>query len=92
MATRRSKNDTAFGASVSHALAEANLTQVDLAQLTGNSVSYVNQTLTGLKTPSPEWVDIVANTLKLQADMKTKLHQSAAKDAGYKIDLDLTKE
>lgn len=90
MVVRRTKNDTAFGASVSNALAEAQLNQVDLAKMTGKSVSYVNQTLTGTRSASAGWVNLVASTLKLQNERKAELHRAAAKDLGY--ELDLTKE
>ena len=96
MTSRRTKNDSAFGASVSNTLAEvnlthkANITQNSLAHKIGVSPSYLNQMMTGRKTPTPKWVDIVASTLKLQDDQRKKLHAAAAKDAGY--DIDLTKE
>lgn len=87
---RRERTKSEFGTSVSRALAEANLTQVDLAASTNVSPSYVNQTVTGKKRVHPEWVDLVANVLKLQARERAKLHRAAAKDFGFK--LDLTKE
>ena len=89
---RRSKNDTAFGVSVSNALAGANLTQTDLANLTNVSPAYVSQLMTGAKAPSIKWLNLVASTLQLQDNQRKKLHLAAAKDAGYDIDLDLTKE
>jgi len=46
--------------------------------------------LTGRKSPSPEWINIVAKTLDLQERQRLKLHRAAARDAGYEIDL--TKE
>ena len=87
---RRTHNE--FGSSVSRALAEVGMTQTELANQTDKPVSYVNQTMTGLRPAKPQWVDIVASTLKLQADRTAELHRAAAKDAGFKIDLDLTKE
>jgi transcriptional regulator with XRE-family HTH domain len=50
---------------VSVALAEARMTQTDLAAKTGRSTAYVNQLITGHKKPSPEWVDLIADTLNL---------------------------
>jgi hypothetical protein len=34
---------------------------------------------------SPEWVDIIAETLKLAPADQVKLHEAAAVTAGYKI-------
>lgn len=83
--TRRSKYASNFGASVSVALAEAKTTQSSLADSIGVSTSYVNQTITGHKTASPEWVEIIASTLKLSNERKRELHLAAAKDAGFKL-------
>ena len=88
--TRRDRYNSEFGASVSQALAEANINQADLATSAGVSPSYLNQMMTGRKKASPEWVDIVSRTLKLRDAARKQLHKAAAKDAGY--DIDLTKE
>lgn len=88
---RRTKNNTEFGTSVSKALAEANLRQNDLANRIDASPSHLNQMMTGRKTASPEWVDLVATALNLQAEQRGRLHTAAARDAGYKV-LDLTKK
>jgi len=89
--TRRTRTNTEFGASVSALLTEARLTQTNLANSTSVSASYVNQIITGKKKVHPEWVDLVANTLKLQDKQRCMLHHAAARDFGYKV-LDLTKE
>ena len=88
--TGRKRYDTEFGASVSTALAEAKTTQNQLATDIGASPSYLNQMMTGRKVPTPKWVNLVADTLRLQEDRRKMLHSAAAKDAGYDI-LDLTK-
>ena len=81
---------TRYGTSVRQALAEAQSTQTALAGSVGTSVSYVNRTLTGAASPSPEWIDTVADALNVSDDMRVTMHRSAAMDAGYKLDLDLT--
>jgi cyanate lyase len=43
------------------------MTQTDLAAKTGRSTAYVNQLITGHKKPSPEWVELIADTLKLSS-------------------------
>lgn len=87
---RLTRYSSEFGASVSTALAEAKLTQNELAAEIKASPSHLNQMMTGRKTPTPKWVDLVADTLRLQGDRRKMLHSAAAKDAGYNI-LDLTK-
>ena len=44
---------------MSVALAEARMTQTELAAKTGRSTAYVNQLITGHKKPSPEWVGAI---------------------------------
>ena len=88
--TRRRKNSSKFGASVSNALAGAKLTQSDLAGQTNVSRSYIHQVVTGRRVPSGDWINIVASTLKLQESERTRLHSAAAYDLGF--DVDLTKE
>ena len=84
---RRSRYASPFGASVSVALAGARMTQTELAAKTGRSTAYVNQLITGHKTPSPEWVDFIADTLNLSPRQREGLHVAAAKQHGFKLDL-----
>jgi len=63
------------------------MSQADLAEAVGKSHAYTNQTLTGRKSASPEWVNLVAETLRLSRKQRTTLHRAAAKDQGYEIDL-----
>ena len=74
-----------FGTSVSNALAEARLTQSEVATSARISQPYFNQMLTGLKKPSPEWVDIIASTLNFSNEKRRELHVAAAKDHGFKL-------
>ena len=83
---RRSRYASPFGASVSVALADR-MTQTDLAAKTGRSIAYVNQLITGHKKPSPEWVELIADTLKLSPEQRQALHIAAAKQHGFKLDL-----
>jgi len=74
---RRTKRDTEFGASVSSALAEARITQPELASAIGKSVAYTNQVITGRKAPSEEWVNLVADCLRLSEEGRRKMLQDA---------------
>ena len=74
-----------FGAEISVALAEAKLTQSEVATSARISQPYFNQMLTGLKKPSPQWVDIIASTLNFSANQRRELHLAAAKDHGFKL-------
>ena len=87
--TRRNPTNSAFGTSVSNALAEANVSQRELADRVGASPSHLNQVLTGRKKPNAGWADLVAGALRLQDEQRKQLHYAAAKDLGF--DLDLTK-
>jgi cyanate lyase len=84
---RRSSTNSTFGAAVSTLLAARRMSQADLAQAVGKSHAYTNQTLTGRKSASPEWVNLVAETLRLSPKQRGTLHRAAAKDQGYEIDL-----
>jgi transcriptional regulator with XRE-family HTH domain len=57
---RRSSTKSTFGAAVSSLLTERRMSQADLAEAVGKSHAYTNQTLTGRKSASPEWVNLVA--------------------------------
>jgi len=84
---RRSPYDTAFGASTSEFLAKRRMTQLDLTKAVGKHPAYTNQVLTGIRRPSPEYVDLVANALGLSDKERVVLHRAAAKDHGFKLDL-----
>ena len=63
------------------------MSQADLAEAVGKPHAYTNQTLTGRKSASPGWVNLVAETLRLSSKQRATLHRAAAKDQGYEIDL-----
>ena len=85
--SRRSKYDTNFGASVSVHLAEAKLSQAELADMLGKHPPHLNRVMTGTLPASPTWADMVADVLKLGAEQRVALHRAAALDSGYKLDL-----
>jgi len=78
---------TVFGSTIQDILVATGSSQAALASGIGCSRSYVNHTMAGRKVASPEWVNLVADTLKLSEDKRAELHRAAAKDAGYEIDL-----
>jgi hypothetical protein len=84
MPRRRSNT---FGSSLNRWLSEADLSQSGLARSTGTSIAYTNQLIRGRKRPSPEWIDLVAKTLKLSERKRVELHRAAARDLGFDLDL-----
>lgn len=83
---RKTKYDTHFGASASVRLAEAKMSQTELARAMGKPLPYVNQTLTGRKPANAAWVDLVCDVMSLDHDKRVEMHRAAAKDAGFKLD------
>jgi plasmid maintenance system antidote protein VapI len=81
------KNRSAFGEALSKHFEREGSTQTQLANATGVSPSYVNQTISGKKYVSPEWADLVADVLKMSNTERVRLHRAAARDAGFKLDL-----
>lgn len=78
-------NYSNFGTSVGQLLTEANSTQTAMANSANISQPYLNQMMTGRKKASPEWVDIIASTLNLDAKKRRELHLAAARDLGFKL-------
>ena len=88
------KKYDAFGTAVSKSLAAARRSQPSVAEDIGCSTGYLNNMITGDRVPKAKWVDLVADTLKLDAIARSDLHLAAARRAGYAIadsSLDLTK-
>lgn len=83
----KKSDSTNFGRSVSNTLADLDLTQNDLSERLGKNPKYVNHTMTGYRKPSAEYVELVANALKLSEEQRIKLHRAAALDNGFKLDL-----
>lgn len=92
MTSRRSPHDSNFGTAVSDMLTAAKMNQRELAAVSGKTLSYVNQTLTGNKHVSPAWADFIADIFNASAADRMRLHQAAARDVGYKLDLTLPPE
>jgi cyanate lyase len=84
---RRARFRTEFGTALSVQLARRRMTQSDLAHSVGRSPSYTNQVMSGRKGASPQWVELVADTLRLSKADRRRLHFAAAKDHGYRLDL-----
>lgn len=86
---RKPKSDyaTAFGQALDAQLAKRSLSQATLATSVGTSSSYVNQTMSGARNASPQWVNLVANSLALTEKERRELHTAAALDLGYELDL-----
>lgn len=90
MASRRpneSEYAAAFGAALNDQLSKRQMRQSDLARATGVTSTYINRLASGYASPSPEWVDLIADTLKLQKRERGRLHAAAARSRGYRIDL-----
>lgn len=68
-------------------LASSGLSQTQAANAVGTSVVYMNHLVTGYRTPSPTTIDTMALALNLTPVQTVQLHQAAARDHGFKIDL-----
>ena len=62
-------------------------TQHEVASNAGMSQPYMNQFVTGKRTPSGEWLNLIAKAMKLSREQRIQLHRAAAKDSGFEIDL-----
>jgi transcriptional regulator with XRE-family HTH domain len=78
---------TEFGKALARQLDKRNTSQRSLASATGTSPSYVNHLLSGRKSVSPKWADLVADVMQLEPLERQELHRAAAIDAGFKLDL-----
>lgn len=61
------------------------ISQTYTASASGYSQPYINQIVRGRRKPSPEWIETIANTLKLAKHERARLHLAAAKDHGFKL-------
>lgn len=82
-----SNSKSATGSLLKKHLASAGTTQAEFARKAGLSMGYVNFVATGHRNPGPEWVDLIAEHLKLSTEQRAEMHRAAAKDHGFKIDL-----
>lgn len=81
----RARFRDAFGAALDKQLKQRGLSQAALARRVGTSRSYLNQTMQGHKTPSPEWADKIADATNMTEEERETLHKAAARAAGYRI-------
>lgn len=88
----RKKKYDALGTAVSSTLAAVGRSQPSLAREVKCSTAYVNHVITGRRSPSGEWVDLIAAALEMSPEERAKLHLAAARRAGYNIDIDLIKK
>lgn len=77
---------SAFGKALDRQLSKRRLRQSDLARATKTSPAYINRAMQGGKV-SPEWADLIAETLHLSKMETTELHTAAAVSWGFKLDL-----
>lgn len=68
--------------------ASAPISQSTVSREMGVARPYLNRVLSGSDLPSAQWLDTVALGLGLSETDRVQLHQAAARDHGFKIDLD----
>jgi transcriptional regulator with XRE-family HTH domain len=73
-----------FGAALAQQLARHSLRQADLAKTTGTDPAYISR-LANRSSPSPEWVEIIADATKATDEERATLHIAAARAKGYRI-------
>lgn len=78
---------TKFGEAFGTYLERRAMTQASVAQATGTSRSYVSQIASGKKPAGPGVVDTMATAIQATEEERGLLHQAAAVDAGFRIDL-----
>lgn len=66
---------------------EHGTTQYGVAASAGVSQPYLNQVVRGRRKPSADWIDLVADAMKLNAKERARLHRAGAVDNGFKIDI-----
>jgi len=79
------KQRTELGTIIDKALSRQGVQQNELAASLSQSPSYVSQVLRGNKRPSALWIDLVADTLKLNDKQRKELHLKAARQLGFKL-------
>jgi transcriptional regulator with XRE-family HTH domain len=78
---------TEFGKSLSNILDIYSSNQSSLARDMGKSRAYVSSICNGTKSVSPNKISEISAILNLKQEDEIKLHRSAAKDQGFKLDL-----
>lgn len=60
---------------------------VTLADRLGVTGPYVHHLISGRRLPSPQWLDLMADAMKLTKEQRVDLHRAGAIDHGYKLSL-----
>lgn len=83
-----SNSKTETGVILRQHLAAAVTTQSAVSRDMGIARPYLNKVIGGDELPSPKWLDIVSTGLNLNDEQRRELHRAAARDHGFKIDLE----
>lgn len=74
----------AFSAALAEQLARHSLRQSDIARANGVTAAYISR-LANSASVSPEWVDLIADTMNASDEERARLHVAAARAKGYRI-------
>lgn len=85
--SERTRFRTAFGTALDAQLGRQRLSQSALAMRVGTSRAYVSAVMNGVRAPSPQWADTVADALALPDIVRGELHLAVAASNGYRVDL-----
>lgn len=80
-------NSNHTGKALAEFISARGMSQSALASAANSSQPYVNQVVNGARTPSSDWLDMVAEVMELTKKERVRLHRAGAKDNGFKIDL-----
>ena len=80
-------NRKLFGEALVSAMKRQQVGQKDLADIIGTSPQYVSAIVRGSKSVSPARIDQIAAAMDLDKASVSRLHVSAARDAGFRLDL-----
>lgn len=84
--TSRSEKRSLFGRELDLRLDEKGMTASGLAEAVDSPQPYVSQLMTGVRKAQPEWIDLVADAMKLTSEQRAALHHAAALDHGFRLD------
>lgn len=72
---------------IRHHVTKSGLNRTFLADQIGTTPAYLGHLVTGYRTPSPTLINMMSEALNLTLAQTVQLHQAAARDHGFKIDL-----
>lgn len=84
MSSRKKDYKDAFSDALAEQLARRSLRQSDLAHQNGVSQAYISR-LTKGGSVSPQWCDLIADSMKTTEAERRLLHVAAARAKGYRI-------